>query len=78
MIKTFTHDDLIRYLYGDTSKKENKEIEKALICDSELQEIYKELSAVKNQLERSLKEPSAKALTNIIHFSRSYEPEVKH
>ena len=43
MIKTFTQTDLIRYLYHETTEKERKEIDNALICDSELRALYNEL-----------------------------------
>ena len=37
MTQTFTQDDLIRYIYHETTEKETREIDRALICDSELQ-----------------------------------------
>lgn len=70
MIKTFTQDDVVRYLYNETSSEENKEIAQALICDAELQSIYKELSAVKNQLELGLREPSDTVVDKILDYSR--------
>jgi hypothetical protein len=70
MIKTFTQNDLIRYLYHETSERETTEINKALICDSELQNQYKELIATKNQLETAQLMPSAVAVENILSYSR--------
>ncbi len=37
MIKIFTQHDLMRRLYHETSVEETKEIDKALLCDSQLQ-----------------------------------------
>lgn len=71
MTKTFTQDDLIRYIYGETYGKEKKELEKALVCDAELQEAYKELAAIKNQLDYSMKEPSERVVDNILNYSKS-------
>ena len=48
MIRTFTQDDVIRYVYHETSEEESQEIEKAMLCDAELQTMYKEISGVKN------------------------------
>jgi hypothetical protein len=73
MIKTFTQNDLIRFLYHETSEQEEREINKALICDSELQEQYKELIATKNQLDVARLEPSAIVVENILNYSRSLQ-----
>ena len=70
MIKTFTRDDLVRYLYNETSKKETEEIAQALICDAELATSYKELSLTKNQLELELKAPSDKVVDKIINYAK--------
>lgn len=71
MIKTFTQDDVIRYIYEETTPLENREIEQALICDAHLQEMYKELNAVKRQLDHSLKQPSDSVINNILNYSKS-------
>ena len=70
MIKTFTQDDIIRYLYNETSNLERQEIAQAMLCDAELQHTCKKLSAVKNQLEVNLFEPSEKVVNAIIDYSR--------
>lgn len=71
MTKTFTQDDVIRYIYEETSEEENREIEQALICDSDLQEVYKELGAVKKHLDQNLKQPSESVIRNIMNYSKS-------
>ncbi len=71
MTKTFTQDDVVRYIYEETSEQENKEIEQALICDAKLQEVYKELNAVKKQLDHSLKQPSDSTVQSIMNYSKS-------
>ena len=73
MTKTFTQNDLIRFIYHETSEAEEKELNKALICDSELQSQYKELVAVKGQLDVSQLEPSAVAVQNILSYARCFE-----
>ena len=44
MIKTFTQDDLVRYIYQETTTEESIEIETALIFDETLSDSYNELS----------------------------------
>jgi hypothetical protein len=71
MIKTFTQTDLIRYLYQETTEEEKTEIDKALICDSELMALYKEMSLMIQELRGSDMEPSAATVQNILAYSRS-------
>jgi hypothetical protein len=73
MTKTFTQNDLIRFIYHETSEAEERALNKALICDSELQGQYKELVAVKSQLDKSQLEPSALAVQNILGYARSLQ-----
>jgi hypothetical protein len=73
MIKTFTQNDLIRFLYHETSEEETKEINKALLCDSELQEQYKELSVLRKELDAVRLEPSATSVQNILNYARGLQ-----
>ena len=70
MIKTFTQDDIVRYLYEQTSNRESTEIAQALLCDAEMQHTYKEFEAIKKQLEMNLFEPSEKTVNSIIDYSQ--------
>ena len=71
MIKVFTETDLIRYLYRETSEKETKEIDNALICDSELQALYAELCAMKRNMDSAAVEPSSAAVVNILSYAQN-------
>ena len=71
MIKTFTQTDLIRYLYQETTEEEKTEIDKALICDSELMALYKEMTLMIQELRGSEMEPSDATIQNILAYSRS-------
>ena len=71
MTKTFTQDDVIRYLYQETSDEENSEIEKAMLCDSKLQEMYKELASLKKGLSRAIKQPPKRVINSILNYSKS-------
>ncbi|EMR00790.1 hypothetical protein [Cesiribacter andamanensis] len=65
MIKTFTPDDLLRYLYEDTSPAESIEIKRALQFDERLQYEWQQLQADRQQLDTLLLHPS-EAVTNRI------------
>jgi hypothetical protein len=70
MITTFTQTDLIRYLYQETTEKERKEIDNALICDSELRAIYNELCTVKASMDEAHMQPSSATVLNILSYSK--------
>jgi hypothetical protein len=76
MTKTFTQNDLIRYLYHETSATETTEINRALICDSELQEQFKELMATKNQLDAARLQPSPSTIQNILSYARGLQEKL--
>ena len=63
MTKTFTQNDLIRYIYEETSDVESSEIQHALLCDYKLQEEYKNLSSTKSMLDE-LMETSPSSLNS--------------
>ena len=71
MIKVFTQNDLIKFLYHETSEEESREISKALLCDSELQALFNELKAMMAKLDDAQLEPSSTSLLNILSYSRS-------
>ena len=71
MTKTFTHDDLIRYVYGETDNDENHEIEEAIACDAVMMEQYSELLSLKAQLDGSMKTPSQKTINTILEYAKA-------
>ena len=71
MIKTFTPNDVIRYLYNETSEEENKAIAQALIIDAELLEIYMQLKQSAEKLDEIEKKPSENVINNILNYSKS-------
>ncbi len=71
MIKTFTQDDVIRYVYHETSESETLEIEQALLCDAKLQEVYKQINGVVHQLDKNMKVPSQLAINNILNYAKN-------
>ncbi|GAA5042044.1 hypothetical protein GCM10011506_44210 [Marivirga lumbricoides] len=72
MTKIFTHDDLIRYVYDETTTEENRLIEKALAIDLALLEQYQELQKLKTQLDGSMMAPSEKTINSILEYSKDF------
>ena len=71
MTKTFTHDDLIRYIYSDVTETEKTEIEQALTCETELLDEYHKLLAVIKEIDKVEIEPSEKTVQKILNYSKS-------
>lgn len=72
MIKTFTQDDLIRYIYQETTPEESIEIETALIFDEQLSETYNNLSGTVESLKAVKLKPSEDTIDKILSYSKSY------
>lgn len=72
MIKTFTQNDLVRYIYKETTPEESSEIEIAMLFDEQLAAAYSDLSGVVNNLDNSMKAPSEKTVDAILSYSKSY------
>ena len=70
MTKTFTENDLIRYVYGETSVLENNDIESALLCDSRVQEEFAHLIEIIRHLDSVDYFPSEKSLKNILNKAK--------
>jgi len=73
MIKTFTQDDLIRYIYQETTAEESIEIETALIFDEALSDSYNELSRTVGLLKQVQVKPSEGTVDRILSYSKSYD-----
>ncbi|MFL5731358.1 MAG: hypothetical protein ACJ75J_17855 [Cytophagaceae bacterium] len=71
MTKTFTRNDVIRYVYNELTKTEKKEIEQAMLVDPDLAEEFYELSTAKSSLNRIVKQPSDRVIDKILHYSKS-------
>ena len=72
MIRTFTQNDLVRYIYKETTPEESSEIEIAMLFDEQLADAYTDLFSVVNNLEASMRVPSTKTVDAIISYSKSY------
>ena len=72
MTKTFTQDDVIRYVYEETSPQENLFIEDAMMSEPELMTFFLEaleLRALMNKIERK---PRVSTVQAILNYSQHY------
>jgi hypothetical protein len=72
MIKTFTQDDVIRYVYEETSPEENLLIEDALMSEPDLMTFFLEaleLRALMNKIER---QPRTNTVQAILNYSKNH------
>ena len=70
MTKTFTYDDVVRYLYAETTENENELIVEALALDDNLMNFYLDSLDLKSQMNSISKVPSEKAIIQIFNYSR--------
>jgi len=75
MIKTFTENDLVRFLYDELSVNEKAALEQALVTDEDLRTELEELKAVQKDLGKVSFSPSKSAVNKILEFSRGYHKQ---
>lgn len=61
----------MRYLYHETTEKEEQEINKALLADNQLRELYQSMRAMKTEMDKAQLEPSSNTVLNILSYSRN-------
>ncbi len=61
----------MRYLYHETTEKEEQEINKALLADTELRAMYTTMLALKKEMDKAQMEPSPATVLNILSYARS-------
>ena len=61
----------MRYLYHETTEKEEQEINKALLSDTELRALYTSMVAIKKEMDKAQLEPSPATVLSILSYSRS-------
>ncbi len=72
MTKTFTYDDVVRYLYSETSPQENNSIVEALSSDAEMLAFYLDSLELQVQMNRIVREPAKSSVDNILRYSQHY------
>ena len=71
MIKTFTQDDLVLYVYNELPYEAKTKLEQVLTQDHELADQCSELLLAKMDLDKVLDSPSHKVVSNILSYSRN-------
>jgi hypothetical protein len=69
MITTFTQDDVLRYVYKETTKEESREIENALKHDKELRSFYDESVQTIGLVNMAMIEPSDSVIDKILKMA---------
>ena len=75
MTKTITRDDVLRYVYNETSLEENLAIEKQLIVNSVLMDFYREMNETVKRIQNLKLEPSEISTNKILEYSDSLKFE---
>lgn len=73
MIKTFTKNDIVRFLYDEVTEDEKADIKDAMLSDFELQEHVGELRKVMESLDTfEMKAPSG-VVSRILYASKNFQ-----
>jgi len=72
MIKTFTHEKLLQYVYNELPAKEHQEVEHALLHDAELATICADLLLAQRCLDGLRRQPKQKTIDSILQYSRTF------
>jgi hypothetical protein len=75
MTKTITRDDVLRYIYNETSLEENLAIEKQLIVNSVLMDFYRGTNETVKRIQDLNLEPSETSTNKILEYSDSLKFE---
>lgn len=78
MTQTFTstQNDVVRYLYNETSIQENSLVEEALLFDKDLLDFYLDCADLKSGMDSIQLSPSDSAIERILSYSRNYKPKI--
>jgi hypothetical protein len=71
MTKTFTYDDVVRYIYSETSSEESESIARALTCDDDLMSFYLDTLEIRNQMNLIVRQPSQRVVSKILAYSEA-------
>lgn len=72
MIKTFTHEKLLRYVYNELPANEQQEIEQALQHDADLAATCADLLLAQRALDNLQRKPGQRSTEAILQYSRTF------
>ena len=70
MTVLFTPEDLVRYLYNETSPEITAAIEAALMEDWTLREKFEVLKSSAQTLDKALESPRTEVILNVLNYAR--------
>ena len=70
MTVLFTPEDLVRYLYNETSPEITAAIDAALLEDWTLREKFEVLKASLENLDKALESPRTEVILNVLNYAR--------
>jgi hypothetical protein len=70
---SYTEEDIIRFIYNETSPQENEIIREELINNFELRKTYQELLLTLNRLNEVKIQPSQTSINIILEYSQSMD-----
>jgi len=71
----FTPEDLVSYLYNETSTEKSNEIKIAMEKDWTLREKYEVLKASINRLDKLIESPRTEVVLNVLRYARETNKE---
>lgn len=71
MIKTSTQNDIVRYIYDETSSEENQQIELSLLVDHDVIDQYNETLSAVSSLRNFSASPSDRCVESILAYSKN-------
>lgn len=71
MTKTITQDDVVRYIFRETTKEENLAIENELLQNASMMDFYKKTVESVHEIQQLELEPTDRAINKILRYSES-------
>jgi anti-sigma factor RsiW len=72
MTKTFTQNDIIRYIYHELEDAEKRALEQQLLIDDELRDQYLSLSQMKQRLSAVELRPSDAVIESVLLYAKTF------
>ena len=73
MIKTFTENDLVRFLYDEVNEEERADIRESLLTDIQLQNKISELRRMMESLDAFVMKAPGEVVSRILYASRNLQ-----
>lgn len=72
MTKTFTYDDVVRYIYSETTESENDLIVEALALDDDLMTFYIDSLEIQTQMNKIVRTPTEQTIGKVLNYSQQF------